>query len=313
MKKGILLVNLGTPSAPTTSAVRSYLKEFLSDPLVVRVPRLIWIPILYGLILPFRSKQSAQLYQSIWTEHGSPLLVYSQSVQQKLQAKLGADYQVELAMRYGQPSLQNALNQLKDCDSIKVLPMFPQYSSTTTKSIQVKIQQLQTKQALPKIDVLRTYYNHPTYIKALANTVQQHWQTQPKADKLFVSFHGTPKSYYKDGTDPYHCECMETADLLAKELGLSRDEYLVCFQSRFGKAEWLKPYADLELVKAAKAGFSVDVICPGFAVDCLETLEEIQERYKEEFIEAGGTQFSYITSLNDSDAQIEILSELVVS
>ncbi|WP_076593463.1 ferrochelatase [Herminiimonas arsenitoxidans] len=315
-KTAVVLVNLGTPDAPTTSAVRRYLKQFLSDPRVVEVPRAIWWFILHFLILPFRSGQSAKKYASIWSNEGSPLKVHTEKQAKLLGGYLGErghKVKVVYAMRYGQPSVASVLQQLKadGCDRILVLPAYPQYSGTTTASIfDAVFSHYAQERNVPELRFVKHYHDHDGYIRALRKSVLAHWDMAGRPDKLVMSFHGVPKRTLTLG-DPYHCECHKTARLLAKELGLTPDQYLVTFQSRFGKAEWLQPYTAPTLRKLAKEGINrVDVICPGFIGDCLETLEEIAMEARHDFMSAGGKDFNYIPCLNEDDAWIKAMAEI---
>jgi len=318
-KTAVLFVNLGTPEAPTPAAVRVYLKEFLSDPRVVEIPRLIWWLILNGIILPFRSKQSAHKYATIWTPEGSPLKVHTEKQSQLLQSNLsarGIDVRVEMAMRYGQPSVPSVLDKLKadGFDRILLLPAYPQYSATTTASIfDAVFSHFANIRNVPELRLIKHYHDHDAYITALAQTLRSHWEQHGRADKLVMSFHGVPKRTLMMG-DPYHCECYKTARLIAEKCGLSKDDYLVTFQSRFGKAEWLQPYTAPTLEKLAAEGVKrLDVMCPGFTSDCLETLEEIAMEAKEDFLAAGGTEYRYISCLNESNTWIDAMADLVVS
>lgn len=316
-RTAVVLVNLGTPDAPTASALRRYLREFLSDPRVVEIPKLAWWPILNGIILPLRSGKSAAKYASIWTKEGSPLKVYTERQASLLRGFLGErghEVQVAYAMRYGNPSMPEVLDKLKadGCDRILVLPAYPQYSGTTTASIfDAVFSHYSRVRNVPELRLIKHYHDHEAYIQALAKSVLAHWDLNGRPDKLVVSFHGVPKRTLLLG-DPYHCECYKTARLLAAQLQLSTDEYLVTFQSRFGKAEWLQPYTAPTLVKLAKDGVRrVDVVCPGFTSDCLETLEEIAMEVRRDFLTAGGKEFHYIPCLNDSPAWIAGLAEIV--
>jgi len=318
-KTAVLFVNLGTPEAPTPAAVRVYLKEFLSDPRVVEIPRLIWWLILNGIILPFRSKQSAHKYATIWTPEGSPLKVHTEKQSQLLQSNLtarGIDVRVEMAMRYGHPSVTSVLDKLKadGFDRILLLPAYPQYSATTTASIfDAVFSHFANIRNVPELRLIKHYHDHDAYITALAQTLRTHWEQHGRADKLVMSFHGVPKRTLMMG-DPYHCECYKTARLIAEKCGLSKDDYLVTFQSRFGKAEWLQPYTAPTLEKLAAEGVKrLDVMCPGFTSDCLETLEEIAMEAKEDFLAAGGTEYRYISCLNESNTWIDAMADLVVS
>jgi ferrochelatase len=314
---GVILANLGTPDAPTPEAVRVYLKEFLSDPRVVEIPRVIWWCILNGIILPFRSRQSAHKYASIWTEEGSPLKLHTEKQAQLLQQELtarGLNVRVAYGMRYGSPSLPSVLDQLKGegCDRILVLPAYPQYSGTTTASVfDALFTHLTSVRNMPELRLIKHYHDDEGYIDALADTVRVHWAQHGRPDRLVMSFHGVPKRTLMLG-DPYHCECYKTARLVAGKLGISKDDYLVTFQSRFGKAEWLQPYTAPTLQKLAGEGVGrVDLICPGFTSDCLETLEEIAMEAKEDFLTAGGQAFHYISCLNESPGWIAAMASLV--
>tara|TARA_B110000196_G_scaffold101200_1_gene87961 strand:- start:18001 stop:19011 length:1011 start_codon:yes stop_codon:yes gene_type:complete len=315
---GILMVNLGTPEAPTPKAVRAYLKEFLSDVRVVDAPRLIWWFVL-RIILLIRPKPVSEAYQSIWTKDGSPLLVISKkqaaAVQNRLQEITGSDIPVELAMTYGNPNILSASNALRSrgVERILILPMYPQFSSSTTAAIYDKLSDL-LKQCphLPEMRWIRDYHDNADYINALANSVKQQWEQNGQAEKLLMSFHGVPERYTNKG-DPYERHCRKTAALLAENLNLSAEQWQCCFQSRFGREEWVKPYTDHTLKQWGKEGVkSVDIICPAFAADCLETLEEIQVENKEYFLEAGGERYNYIPALNDNPDHIDMLSQLII-
>ncbi len=314
---GVVLANLGTPDAPTPAAVRAYLKEFLSDPRVVEIPRAIWWFILNGIILPLRSRQSAHKYASIWTDNGSPLKLHTERQAQMLQQQLaerGHAVRVAYGMRYGSPSLPSVIDQLKSegCDRILVLPAYPQYSGTTTASVfDALFAHLSGVRNLPELRLIKHYHDDDGYIDSLAATVRTHWAQHGRPDKLVMSFHGVPKRTLLLG-DPYHCECYKTARLLAQKLGLAQDDYLVTFQSRFGKAEWLQPYTAPTLEKLGKQGVGrVDVMCPGFTSDCLETLEEIAMEARQDFLAAGGKSFHYIPCLNEDPRWITAMAELV--
>lgn len=315
---GILMVNLGTPEAPTPKAVRAYLKEFLSDVRVVDAPRLIWWFVL-RVILLIRPKPVSKAYASIWTDEGSPLLVISKrqaaAVKAQLTTLTGKNIPVELAMTYGDPSILSASEALRaqGVDKILILPMYPQFSSSTTAAIYDKLSDLLKRcPHLPEMRWIRDYHDHPDYIAALANSVQQQWKKNGQSEKLLMSFHGVPERYTAKG-DPYERHCRKTADLLAAKLQLQPEQWACCFQSRFGREEWVKPYTDKTLIQWAEAGIkSVDVVCPAFSADCLETLEEIQVENKEYFIEAGGEAYHYIPALNDNPDHIEMLSQLIL-
>ena len=316
-RSAIVLVNLGTPDAPTRSAVRRYLKEFLSDPRVVEIPRAVWWCILNLIILPFRSGQSAKKYATIWTREGSPLKVHTQQQAQALfgaLAERGHDgVTVAMAMRYGSPSLPEVLAKLKadGCERVAILPAYPQYSGTTTGSIYDAVfDHYRAVRNLPELRFVRNYHDHEAYIRALEHSVLAHWEAHGRPDKLLLSFHGVPKRTLLLG-DPYHCECLKTARLLAARLKLTPQQYVVTFQSRFGKAEWLQPYTAPTLQQLARDGVKrVDVICPGFTSDCLETLEEIAMEARHDFEAAGGEVFHYIPCLNESPDWIAGLAEI---
>jgi ferrochelatase len=317
---GVLLLNLGTPTAPTAKALRPYLRQFLSDRRVVEIPRFLWIPLLYGLIVPFRSPKSALKYAKIWRAEGSPLLHYSEQQQLKLQEALRhqgySHIHVALGMRYGQPSIEQAILQLKQqgCNRIVVLPLYPQYAASATGSaLDAVYSTLQRLRYQPAVRVITSFHDHPAYIAALAKRVQQHWQTQGRAEKIIFSFHGVPQYTWEKG-DPYPCFCHKTARLLAEKLQLNTADYQVAFQSRFGKAAWVQPYFTPSLQQLALDGVaSVEVFCPGFVADCLETLEEIAIEGKQDFLAAGGQLYTHIPCLNDSTEWIHSLSTLVLS
>jgi ferrochelatase len=316
---GVLLVNLGTPDAPTPHALRHYLAEFLWDPRVIEWPRWLWWLILNVIILNIRPARSARLYQRIWTEQGSPLLVISKlqarALQKELQARFCGPVEVALAMRYGNPSIAAGLEQLraKGMRRLLVLPLYPQYSATTTGStFDAVTDVLQTWRWLPELRFISHYADDAGFIEALAAHIRQHWQAHGRGERLLFSFHGIPKRYFLKG-DPYHCECHMTARLVAQSLGLNDDAWRVCFQSRFGREAWLTPYTDELLSTLACQGIkSVDICCPGFAADCLETLEEIAEQGRHAFITAGGERLNYIPALNDKPQHIRALADIVM-
>ncbi|MGC2166008.1 MAG: ferrochelatase [Gallionella sp.] len=318
-KTGILLINLGTPDAPTAKAVRPYLKQFLSDPRVVEIPRLIWWFILNGIILNVRPKKSAAKYATVWTEEGSPLRVHTEKQAALLQGYLGertnAPFVVDFAMRYGNPSISSALRNLteQNCQRILVVPMYPQYAaSSTATAFDGVFEELRKMRNTPALRTIRNYHDHPGYIKALANNINEYWMKNGRPDKLVMSFHGVPQYTLEKG-DPYHCQCHKTARLLGQELGLKADQYLLSFQSRFGKAEWIKPYTTATLLELGKQGTKrVDVVCPGFVADCLETLEEIAQEGKEDFQHAGGGEYNYIHCLNSRNDWMHALTDLVM-
>ncbi|MEY3673817.1 MAG: hypothetical protein RJB47_525 [Pseudomonadota bacterium] len=315
-KTAILYCNLGTPDAPTAAALRRYLAEFLSDARVVEIPRLLWLAILHGIILRVRPAKSAHKYASIWTSEGSPLKVWTQRQAQALQAKFDStQVQVRFAMRYGSDAIPAVLDELKaqGVTRVLVLPAYPQYSATTTASVfdAVYTWGLRTRQ-LPELRFVNHYHDHSGYIQALAAKIQAHWAVHGRSEQLVMSFHGVPARTLQLG-DPYHCECHKTARLLAEALQLPKEAYKVCFQSRFGKAKWLEPYTEPTVRQLAKDGTkSVDIVCPGFVGDCLETLEEIAMEVKAAFLEDGGSQFHYIECLNDSPAWIEGLHDVAL-
>ena len=322
-RTAVLLVNLGTPDAPEPRAVRRYLKEFLSDPRVVEIPRAIWLPILHGIILNVRPRKSSAKYASIWTPAGSPLRVHSEQQALLLRGYLGnrgLDLEVALAMRYGRPSIDTVLGELRDerVERLLVLPLYPQYSATTTATAFDAVHAvLARRRNVPEVRWVKHFHDQPGYIDALKAHVLAYWKRQGRAQdaggKLVMSFHGVPRRALDLG-DPYHCECQKTARLLAEALHLSKDEYAVTFQSRFGKAEWLRPYTAATLRElGAKRTRRVDVICPGFVADCLETLEEIAIEGKREFLSAGGNEFHYIACLNDAPTFIEALADIVAA
>ena len=317
---GVLLTNLGTPDAPTVKAVRKYLAEFLSDPRVIEVPKPVWWLILHLFILPFRPHRSAHAYSKIWTKEGSPLFTLAtkqaQAIQTELAARIQGPVKIQLAMRYGNPSIKSGLEILRSegAERILIFPLYPQYSATTTAStFDAVANVLQSWRRIPEIRMVNHYHDNHDYIEALAESIRSHWQQFGQAEKLLFSFHGIPEHYFMDG-DPYHCECHKTARLVAEKLQLEKDKYMVTFQSRFGPREWLKPYTDETLKKLAKSGIrNINVICPGFSADCLETLEEINIQYRALFITCGGDQFTYIPALNDQPRHIEALTNIIIN
>lgn len=316
-KIGVLLSNTGTPDAPTTKAVRRYLREFLSDPRVVKIPRLVWLPILYLFILTLRPSKSAALYQKIWTADGAPMRVIMKHLRKKLQKKFDAAHTpaiVEVGMNYGNPSIHDALENLRahNIDELIILPLYPQYSNTTTASTFDRVcEELKKWPALPAIKFQRDYTNNPQYITALANSARAYWREHGQAPHLLISFHGLPKRFAEAG-DPYPQHCEETARLLAEALNLSDNQWTLCYQSQFGYDKWLQPSTQVLIEELPKSGkTNIDVICPGFSIDCLETLEEIAKRGEEDFIAAGGKQLRMIPALNDSDDHVEMLSSII--
>jgi ferrochelatase len=315
-RTGVLYCNLGTPTTPSTPDVRRFLAEFLSDPRVVEIPRLIWLVLLYGLVLRVRPAQSAAKYASIWTADGSPLKAWTSKQARGLQAWLAQrkhDVLVRYAMRYGETSIPSQLDALKAAGATRVLivPAYPQYSATTTASLWDAVYQWAgTVRNIPELRFLNHYHDDPHYIAALASRVSHHWLAHGRPDVLVMSFHGVPERTLHLG-DPYHCECFKTARLLAEQLGLKASEFKVTFQSRLGRAKWLEPYTEPTLIEMGKAGVKrVDVVCPAFTSDCLETLEEINQEAREAFLHAGGQTFHYIPCLNDDEAWIAALGEI---
>lgn len=314
----ILLCNLGTPDAPTTAAVRRYLSEFLHDPRVVEIPRIVWCPILHGIILRTRPAQSARRYASVWTPEGSPLTVWTDK-----QAKLLAGYlgerghrvTVRFAMRYGRPAIRQVLDELKAAGArrVLVLPMYPQYCAATTGSVSDAVYAWARRvRALPELRFVNRYHDDPGYIDALVGRLMDHWTTHGRGERLVLSFHGMPKRTQTLG-DPYHDECQETARLLARRVGLAPEAVIVTFQSRLGRAEWLQPYTEPTLVSLARQGVKkVDVMCPGFVADNLETLEEINQEAREAFLKAGGAEFNYVPCLNDQHTWMAALTSLAL-
>ena len=316
-KTGILFVNLGTPTSPTTEALKVYLKEFLSDPRVVEIPKLLWWPILNLIILNFRPKRSAEKYASIWSKNGSPLRFFSEKQVEKVEKELilkGINVKVMLAMRYGKPSIEEAIKELKkqSINKILILPLYPQFSASTTATVFDKVfEQLIKMRNPPAIRTVKSFHDKKYYVESIAESVKNFWSINRKPQVLIFSFHGIPKRSLLKG-DPYHCQCHKTARLVASELNLDDHEWKICFQSRFGKAEWLKPYTTETVIDMASKGISsINVICPGFTSDCLETLEEIAMELKDDFLNAGGTNFNYIPCLNDSNLGISLLTNLI--
>lgn len=320
VRTGILLINLGTPDAPTPQAVRAYLKEFLSDPRVVEMPKALWWLILNGIILNTRPKKSATKYAAVWLPEGSPLRIYTERqailLEGYLSQRTRAPFVVDYAMRYGKPSIASALRRLKEqnCQRLLIVPLYPQYAaSTTATAYDMVFREMQQMRNTPALRTIKNFHDHPGYIKALASNIHHYWFINGRPEKLLMSFHGLPRATLDQG-DPYHCECHTTARLLAEQLGLKPEQYTVSFQSRFGRTEWLTPYtsATLRQLGQQKIG-RLDVVCPGFVADCLETLEEIALEGKEEFQHAGGGEYHYIPCLNDRDDWIHALTDLVLN
>lgn len=317
-RTAVLLINLGTPAAPTPAALRRYLKQFLSDPRVVELPRLLWWPVLNLIVLNTRPKRSAEKYAQVWTPEGSPLQVHTERQAKLLRGYLGQSGQgqivIDWAMRYGEPSVASVLDRLKaaGCARILAMPLYPQYSASTTASALDAVNAwLGRNPQAAEIDVLESFHADAGYIAALAAGIRAHWMDYGRPDRLVMSFHGLPKASIARG-DPYYGQCLESGRLLAAELGLAEKDYVVTFQSRFGPAEWLQPYTQPTLESLARAGLRrVDVVCPGFVSDCLETLEEIAIECKTAFLAAGGAEFHYIPCLNERHEWIAALATLV--
>ena len=312
-KIGVVICNLGTPETYKTKDVRRFLRQFLSDGRVIEIPKIIWWFILNGIILTLRPSKSAKLYKSVWTKEGSPLLVLSKKLTEKLKTSVGDSCEVELAMRYGNPSMESALMSLKNknCRKLIVIPMFPQYSGTTTGSIFDEVARVLSKwRWVPSLSFINSYHDHPEYINALADSLSNHIKNN-SPQKIIFTYHGIPKRNFDLG-DPYQCYCQKTTRLVAEKLNLEDDTYITTFQSRFGPAEWLKPYTsdtmgDLPLQEVK----NVLVVAPAFSVDCLETIEEIDQENKEIFLKAGGEKFTYVPCLNDSSGQVNLLKAII--
>ncbi len=321
-KKGVLLVNLGTPKSPTTEDVRIYLKEFLSDQDVIRMPRFFWLPLLNLVILRSRPAKSAELYKKVWTEWGSPLLynTYLQAglLKKKFEDDENGEFFVDVAMRYGSPSIKSKLLQLVKSGyrKIIILPMFPQYSTTTTRSIARKIDQIIKENKLLEhieISFIKDFHNHDLYVDACCDAIKEYQIKSGKPEKLLLSFHGIPESYIATD-EPYRDQCLMTANLIATKLCLSEGQYEIAFQSRFGKAEWIKPYLAERLESLPKENVkNIQVFCPGFSSDCLETIEEIGEESRELFIESSGEEFGFIPCLNGSTKFINLIEDLIIN
>ncbi len=315
---GVLLINLGTPDAPTPSALRRYLAQFLGDPRVVEMARLPWWLILHGIILRTRPKRSAKLYAKVWSGEGSPLYAISKrqriALEAELHRRLGGPVKVALGMRYGHPSIASALEELAaaGCTSVTALPLYPQYSATTTaSSFDALFEALKTWRRIPQLTTVADYHDHPDYLDALAASVRDHWTKHGRGERLLLSFHGIPLRYHENG-DPYPHQCRATAEGVAERLGLAEGEWALAYQSRFGREEWLRPYTDETLTQWGREGLGrVDVLCPGFAADCLETLEEIAGENRELFVEAGGGAYHYIPALNNRPDHIAALADLI--
>lgn len=319
---GVLLANLGTPEAPTARALRPYLRQFLSDPRVIELPRVLWFVILNLFVLTTRPKRSAEAYEAVWTEEGSPLLVIAtkqrDEIRRRLEERLGSPVRVALGMRYGRPSIASALGELRDagCRRILFFPLYPQYSATTTAStFDALMAELLTWRWIPEVRTIHGYHDEPAYVDALAASIREVWEREGREpEKLLFSFHGIPLRYFRNG-DPYHCLCHKTARLTAERLGLAEDRWVVAFQSRFGREEWLKPYTDYTIKAMARSGVaSLDVVSPAFSADCLETLEELAVENRGFWEEAGGDPggYRYLPCLNDRPDHLELLTDLVL-
>ena len=317
-RTGILITNLGTPEQPDTASVRRYLNEFLSDPRVVEIPRLVWLVILHGIILRTRPAKSALLYKSIWTEAGSPLMAIGKRQRDLLEQALcdsgKQDVELKLAMRYGKPSIAESLRafQQQGIHRVVVLPLYPQYAGPTTGStFDAVADELKQWRWVPELHFINSYHDHPLYIEALANSIRKHFDQFGKPQKLVLSYHGMPKRNLMLG-DPYHCQCQKTTRLVVEQLGLADEEYVTTFQSRFGKAEWLQPYTDATLASLPGQGArDVAIISPAFSADCLETIEELDQENRKIFTDAGGEQYRYIACLNDGGEHIRLMLELL--
>lgn len=312
--KGVLMVNLGTPEAPTPKAVGAYLNEFLSDPLVVDLPAWLWRPLLKLVIVPLRRRRSAEAYRKVWTSEGSPLLVLSQRLADGVQRALGEEADVVLAMRYGEPSIRSGLEKLREAgvDRLVVLPLYPQYSRTTTQTVIDGVSSaMRELQWFPPVSTVQHYHDRPEWVAAVADSIQRFRDKHGPAQKLLFSLHGIPQRYANAG-DPYPLQCQQSVSAIVQKLGLDPEQWLLAFQSRVGREPWLKPYTDFVLEEWAEAGVrTVQVACPGFAVDCLETLEEIAMQNEELFREKGGERLQYIPALNDSRAHVDLMVSLV--
>ncbi len=316
---GVLLANLGTPDAPTPRAVRPYLRQFLRDPRVIELPRWRWLPILYLFVLTFRPRRSADLYAKVWTDEGSPLLVIARrqaaALERALREEIGAPLHCALGMAYGNPSLPGALDELrrKGCRRLLVLPLYPQYSgATTAATLDALFAELRRWRWIPELRIINAYHDDDGYIEALVRSIREVWDRDGAPERLLLSFHGLPQRYIDNG-DPYHCQCLKTGRLVAERLGLDEERYEVAFQSQFGREKWIKPTTDVTVRAMARAGVeSLDIICPGFSADCLETLEEIEVENRAYFEGHGGRRFRYLPCLNDRDDHITALTRLVL-
>jgi len=316
-KTGILLTNLGTPDEPTAKAVKPYLREFLSDPRVIEIPKFIWQIILRGFILQIRPRRSARTYSTIWTKEGSPLLVIAKKQLELVRKELKSTYPnsvVELAMRYGNPSVESALEKLQkqQVRRLLIFPLYPQYCAATTAStFDAVTNVLQKWRWIPELRFINHYYDDRSYIKALSRSIEDFWKKNGRPQKTIFSYHGIPKKYHAKG-DPYHCFCLKTTRLVKEYMNLSDEEFITTFQSRFGRAEWLQPYTSQTLMDLPKKGVKdIHIISPGFSADCLETLEELEEENRGYFEKAGGEKYKYIPCLNDNSSHISMMTNLI--
>lgn len=316
-KYAVLLVNLGTPANDDVKSVKAFLKQFLSDKRVVDLPRILWLPLLNFVILPFRSKTATKAYKKIWAPTGSPLRIMTERLLNKLSNELEPQaITCDFAMTYGKPSIADTLVKLekKGITDITIIPLYPQYSVSTTAPVFDQVADyVKNQMNFPAINFKHDYHDHPLYIDALCQSIKKQWDETGKSEKLVFSFHGIPKRFVTKG-DPYQQHCERTTELVVKQLGLNPSEYLLAYQSRFGKEEWLTPYVDKELVSLAQSGCaSIDVLCPAFATDCLETLEEMAMENEALFLQTGGKQFNYISCLNDDDSQVKLMAHLALN
>jgi len=313
-KTGVLLINLGSPERPVCPGLRKYLAEFLMDPRVIEIPKLLRLILVRGIIINVRSHKSAATYRQIWTEQGSPLLQNSQNLSNKVSELIGEDYHVEVAMRYGKPSILSKVKKLHEAGINKIItiPLYPQYSASTNGSTFDAVARALSRQRwVPNLVFVSDYYKYDSYIRSIGESIKAHWNENGRAQKLIMSFHGIPKKYVLKG-DPYQAQCIDSANRIAEYLDLQEQDWMLVFQSRFGAQEWLQPYCDQTLKSLPKQGIkSIDIICPGFSADCLETLEEIEEENKEYFLESGGELYSYIPCLNDSNDHAELMVEII--
>tara|TARA_B100000686_G_scaffold43569_1_gene45834 strand:+ start:368 stop:1393 length:1026 start_codon:yes stop_codon:yes gene_type:complete len=316
-KIGVLITNLGTPDAPEKKELKVYLNQFLSDPRVIELPKILWQILLKLVILQIRPSRSAVAYKKVWTEKGSPLLVIANNQLNKIKSSfLNSNESIvfEIGMRYGNPSIQDALSKLQkqQVRRLLVLPMYPQYCAATTGSTFDEVTNvMQRWRWIPELRFINQYFEEKNYIVALSNSIKEFWKKNEKPQKIIFSYHGIPKRYLTNG-DPYHCFCLKTTRLVKEYMGLSDDEIMTTFQSRFGREEWLKPYTSETLKELPKQGIkNIHIISPGFSSDCLETLEELEEENKEYFLESGGENYSYIPCLNDSEDHIDMFANLI--